>query len=112
MVYLVCNKSFYFTSGMSLSLTRFWTSVVFRLQVSSDKFETFSGPNASVVVSAYERHQSNWMSPPTINLWKSKDVRVNPFTDTCAGVATNQGYEVVLHIYRVNYWQVCLFTRK
>lgn len=82
-------------------MTRFWTSIVFRLTIASDDFRVFLAPNATAVQDlAYHWH--NWIPFG----WKSKDIRVSPFAKSCLGVDTLEAYEVSLNIYRINYWQV------
>jgi len=67
-----------------------------QLDINGDKYELYDGANPNEVVSEYEQHQSSW----AINLfsWKQKEIRLNPFNQSCVGIYSSEWYEVHLNI--------------
>ena len=103
--------------GQEESLARFWSSTVLRLQIHSDEYHIFQGPNATAVLESESLHRKSWGLTSGLGtgfLWKIKDIKLRPFDKSCVGILTKEAYAVQLQIYRVNYWQVrlmMLFTQ-
>jgi hypothetical protein len=44
----------------------------------------------------YEQHRSSWAINPFS--WKQKDIKLNPFNQSCVGIRSSGSYEVYLNI--------------
>lgn len=111
--------------GSPLQFSSFWTSAVMRLKIESEDYDLFLGRNLSSVMEMYKQSQvkikfqqlnlvqysvvfvssqATWFY--TALPWRSKDVKLNPFEESCVGVFAKDKYTMSLHQYRVNYWLV------
>jgi hypothetical protein len=67
-----------------------------QLDIASDKFELYDGANKNEVLAEYKEHRSFWAINPFS--WKQKDMKLNPFNQSCVGIYSAEGYEVYLNI--------------
>ncbi|XP_069702346.1 nuclear envelope integral membrane protein isoform X2 [Periplaneta americana] len=98
-------KIFCYT-GRPKHLVNLWQTVLLQLDISSDKYEQYDGGNPKEVITEYEQHRSSW----SINLfsWKQKEIKLNPFNESCVGIDSSEGYGIHLNIIRIDYWKVLL----
>ena len=92
--------------GYKEDILSFWSSSTLRLQIDSNDFEIFVGKNVTAVHRMHEDHKATWL--PSSLPWKTKDVKLNPFERSCAGVLTKEKYSATLLMYRINYWLVLM----
>ena len=88
--------------GYREDVLSFWSSSTLRLQIDTDDFEIFVGKNVTAVHRMADDHKKTWLSARLP--WKTKDVKLNPFERSCAGVLTKEKYSATLLMYRINYW--------
>lgn len=98
---IFCHK------GTAPSLAQFWSSTVLRLHINTDEYTLFTADNASSVRELYSGHSWPYAALNTLP-WKTKDLKVNPFQQSCVGVLTRANYQMILQLYRINYWQVVM----
>jgi hypothetical protein len=67
-----------------------------QLDIASDKYELYDGANEYEVLAEYEQHRSSWAISPFS--WKQKDIKLNPFNQSCVGIHSSEEYEVHLNI--------------
>jgi hypothetical protein len=67
-----------------------------QLDIVSDKYELYDGANENEVLAEYEQHRSSWSIAPFY--WKKKDIKLNPFNQSCVGIHTSEDFEVYLNI--------------
>jgi hypothetical protein len=67
-----------------------------QLDIGSDKYELYDGANENEVQAQYEQHRTFWAINPFS--WKQKDIKLNPFNQSCVGIHTSENYEVYLNI--------------
>jgi hypothetical protein len=67
-----------------------------QLDVNSDKYELYDGANQNEVLAEYEQHRSSW----AINFfsWKQRDIKLNPFNQSCVGIYSSEEYGIHLNI--------------
>jgi hypothetical protein len=67
-----------------------------QLAVTSDKYELYDGADQNEVLAEYEQHRSSWSINPFS--WKQKDIKLNPFNQSCVGIYSSKDYEIHLNI--------------
>jgi len=67
-----------------------------QLDIDSDKYELYDGANENEVLAEYEQHRSSWTIKPFS--WKQKDIKLNPFNQSCVGIHSSGSYRVYLNI--------------
>lgn len=67
-----------------------------QLAVKSDKYELYDGTNQNEVLAEYEEHRSSWAINPFS--WKQKDIKLNPFNQSCVGIHSLEKYGIYLNI--------------
>lgn len=66
------------------------------LDVDGESYNQYDGKSPSEVVKKFEEHRSSW----SINLFnrKRKEIKLNPFQQTCIGIESTQGYNISLKL--------------
>jgi hypothetical protein len=67
-----------------------------QLAVTSDKYELYDGADENQVLAEYKQHRSSWAINPFS--WKQKDIKLNPFNQSCVGILSSESYEIHLNI--------------
>jgi hypothetical protein len=67
-----------------------------QLAVKSDSYELYDGANQNEVLAEYEQHRSSWAINPFP--WKQKDIKLNPFNQSCIGIKSSEEYGLYLNI--------------
>jgi len=67
-----------------------------QLDIDNDKYELYDGVNENEVLAEYEQHRSSWAINPFY--WKQKDIKLNPFKQSCVGIHSSGRYGVYLNI--------------
>lgn len=91
--------------GIPASLANFWSSASLRLDLEGTDYQVHMGPNVTSVDKLKKESEVHWL-PHTQLPWRSKEFKLSPFSDSCLGVETRQGYRVTLTWKYVNYLQV------
>ena len=105
---LASKRFLFLVPGSPASVSRFWSSSAFRLEISGgdNSYESFLARNSSSVMEMYSDYEKSWLPMTSTLPWKTKDTRLNPFEESCLGVLTTEEYSVTLQQYRVNFWLV------
>ncbi|CAB4054939.1 unnamed protein product [Lepeophtheirus salmonis] len=101
------NENVFCYKGIEPAFYYYWTSTVIKLIIDPKaEYSVYYGDNATAVLESIQDAQSSWFY--TKLPWKSRDVKVHPFRPSCVGVITEDSFSMLLRIYRINYWQVCM----
>jgi hypothetical protein len=68
-----------------------------QLAVKSDKYDLYDGADENEVLAEYEQHRSSWAISPFS--WKQKDIKLNPFNQSCVGIYSSEEYGIYLNIF-------------
>lgn len=96
----------YCYNGQPKHIINIWQTALLQLAVKSDKYELYDGANQNEVLAEYEQHRSSWAINPFS--WKQKDIKLNPFNQSCVGIHSSEEYGIYLNIIRIDYWRVLL----
>jgi len=89
-------------SGSAPEILKFWASASFKLDLFSDDYEVYIGPNLTTV--HYLRSQSEVAWFYSQLPWKTKHYKIDPFKDTCLMIETSDEYRVTLQVLSINYF--------
>ncbi|XP_017778560.1 PREDICTED: nuclear envelope integral membrane protein 1a isoform X2 [Nicrophorus vespilloides] len=90
--------------GKPKYIIHLWQTVMLQVDLKNDNYLTYEGPTSDAVLKEYLAHRSSW----SLNLfsWKQKQVRLDPFNQSCIGIDSMEEYKVYLNIIRIDYWKV------
>jgi len=88
-------------SSVPSSLSLFWSSASMKMDLPSNNYQVYIGPNVSSVVSLARASESAWFYSQLP--WRSKEFKLSPFENTCIGVQTEEGYTITLQWKHINY---------
>lgn len=96
----------YCYGGKTKHLAYTFQTVNLDLEIGNDDFVQYDGGAPEEVHSHYENQRTifTWMHLLSAN--KKRQVRMNPFNQTCVGVETAHPYRIHLHLIRVDFWKV------
>ena len=89
-----------------LSISLFWSSASMKMDLPTNNYQVYMGPNVSSVISLAEASESAWLYSQLP--WRSKEFKLSPFEDVCIGVQTTEGYTITLQWKHVNYMMVAV----
>jgi len=95
------NLSTFCYSSVPSSLSLFWSSASMKMDLPSNNYQVYIGPNVSSVVSLARASESAWFYSQLP--WRSKEFKLSPFENTCIGVQTGEGYTITLQWKHINY---------
>jgi len=72
-----------------------------KMDLPSNNYQVYMGPNVTSVVSLAQASQSSWIYSQLP--WRSKEFKLSPFENACIGVQTSEEYTITLHWKHVNY---------
>ncbi|XP_039288966.1 nuclear envelope integral membrane protein 1a-like isoform X2 [Nilaparvata lugens] len=78
------------------------------INIPPDSYKLYEGFTAEDVLLEFELQHSLWHYNPFS--FKRKDVRLNPFDQTCIGIVSSRNYRVELNVIKVDYWRVVQFV--
>jgi len=87
--------------GNEPSLVKFWSSASFKLDITSQDYQVYIGPNVTVVSYLHDQSESAWFYSQLP--WKTKEFKFSPFQDTCIGVKTSHNYKMLIQMKSINY---------
>jgi len=87
--------------GIEPNVFKFWSSAAFKLELDSQEYKVYLGPNVTTVTQLHEMSESYWWYRQLP--WKTKEFRMDPFQDACIGVKTSKEYTMGLQIKNINY---------
>ena len=93
-------------SSVPLSISLFWSSASMEMDLPSNDYRVYMGPNVTSVVSLVQASESAWFYSQLP--WRSKDFKLSPFENACLGVQTNKEYTLTLQWKHVNYIMVAV----
>lgn len=104
--YFTSDLQIYCYSGKDKHLAYTFQTVNLDLEIGNDDFVQYDGGTPEEVHSHYENQRTifTWMHLLSTN--KKKQVKMNPFNQTCVGVETAHPYRIRLHLIRVDFWKV------
>eukprot|EP00092_Neocalanus_flemingeri_P028995 GFUD01031478.1.p1 GENE.GFUD01031478.1~~GFUD01031478.1.p1 ORF type:complete len:450 (+),score=145.71 GFUD01031478.1:33-1382(+) len=92
--------------SVPLSISLFWSSASLKMDLPSNNYNVYLGPNVTTVVSLAQASDSAWFYSQLP--WRSKEFKLSPFEDTCIGVQTKEEYTITLQWKHVNYMMVAV----
>jgi len=92
--------------SVPLSISLFWSSASFKMDLPSNNYQVYIGPNLTTVVTLAQASESAWFYSQLP--WRSKEFKLSPFEDICIGVQTEEGYTITLQWKHVNYMMVAV----
>jgi len=92
--------------SVPLSISLFWSSTSMKMDLPSNNYQVYMGPNVTSVVSLAQASQSAWLYSQLP--WRSKEFKLSPFENTCIGVQTSEGYTISLQWKHVNYMMMAV----
>lgn len=98
----------YCYEGKPKSILYIWQSVHLIIDLDSDDYTQYDGSTPDVVLHEYEAHRSSW----NMNLfsWKNKNMKLNPFNQSCIGIHSNHEYTVKIGMIHIDYWKVLMLV--
>lgn len=78
------------------------------LEIVNDDFVQYDGNTPDEVNDHYESQRSIFSWTHLLSTNKKKQVRMNPFNQTCIGVETAHPYKIHLRLIRIDFWKVLL----
>jgi len=93
-------STFCYTSVPS-SLSLFWSSASMKMELPSNNYQVYIGPNVTSVVSLAQASESAWFYSQLP--WRSKEFKISPFENICIGVQTMEEYNITLQWKHINY---------
>lgn len=75
-------------------------TIKLRLRIATDAFEQYEGHNPAAVREHYEGKQSLFSWATLLGGTKKRELRLDPFNQTCLGIETSQSYRIELHLVR------------
>ena len=92
--------------SIPLSISLFWSSASMKMDMPSNDYRVYIGPNVTSVVSLVQASESAWFYSQLP--WRSKEFKLSPFENVCIGVQTNKEYTITLQWKHVNYIMVAV----
>lgn len=105
--YVVEKMNIFCYKGIEKDIAYYLKSVSLHVEIEDDDFTCFYGNNALEVKNAHESHKSIF----SFNIFshsKKRNIKLNPFNQTCIGVQTSSEYFVVLKEIRVDLTKTAL----
>lgn len=87
--------------GRPPTLSQFWASASFKLDLPSADYQVYIGPNLTSVHYLHQQSEAAWFY--TQLPWRSKEFKFSPFEDTCVAVKTSHEYSMTLLTKQINY---------
>lgn len=107
--YVVERMNIYCFSGHQKHLSSLLQSITLGIEIDSDDFNYFSGFTPEEVEAAYSSQKSIF-SFNLLSRSKKKAMYLNPFNQTCIGLATAEEYQVSLHQIRMDLIKLSLLV--
>ncbi|XP_049820951.1 nuclear envelope integral membrane protein 1a isoform X2 [Aethina tumida] len=80
-----------------------WQSVLLKINHPNSDYVRYDGSTPEEVEWKYMNKQYSW----TFNFFtKDKNIKLNPFNDTCVGLETKHEYDISLHVIRIDLWKL------
>ncbi|XP_039287899.1 nuclear envelope integral membrane protein 1a-like [Nilaparvata lugens] len=98
----------YCYAGQEKHPLRTFETVIMNINIPPDSYKLYEGFTAEDVLLEFESQHSLWHYNPFS--FKRKDVRLNPFNQTCIGIVSSRNYRVELNVIKVDYWRVVQFV--
>ncbi|KAK9892440.1 hypothetical protein WA026_019893 [Henosepilachna vigintioctopunctata] len=97
----------YCYEGKPKSVLHIWQSVFLNIDLNSEDYTQYDGPSPESVMKEYEARRTSW----NVNLfsWKNKNMKLDPFNQSCVGIESNDEYVVRLRVIHIDYWKVLMF---
>ena len=92
--------------SVPLSISLFWSSASMKMDLPSNNYQVYIGPNLTTVVTLAQASEAAWFYSQLP--WRSKEFKLSPFEDICIGVQTDEGYTITLQWKHVNYMMVAV----
>jgi len=83
------------------AVTLFFSTASMKMDLPSDDYEVYIGPNVTAVARLAKEMESAWLYSRLP--WRSKEFKISPFEDSCIGVQTSQAYSIAFHWKHVNF---------
>ncbi|XP_044763584.1 nuclear envelope integral membrane protein 1 [Coccinella septempunctata] len=98
----------YCYEGKPKSILYIWQSIFLQIDSDSEDYTQYDGPTPEIVLQDYEAHRFSW----SISLfsWKSKNMKLDPFNQSCIGIHSNENYIVRLRVLHIDYWKVLMLV--
>ncbi|XP_020707365.2 nuclear envelope integral membrane protein 1 isoform X2 [Athalia rosae] len=96
----------YCYKGKMKYLFHIWQTVLMNLDVDGESYGQYDGKSAAEVAQKYEELRTSW----SLNLFntKKKEIKLNPFQQTCIGIETSHVYRITLKSIGIDFWKVTL----
>lgn len=65
---------------------------------STDDYQLYEGGNENYIRHEYIEHQKNYLNFQLFSV-KQKSIKLDPFNNSCIGIASKDSYSVVLNIF-------------
>lgn len=104
----VMGLQIYCYKGKPKYLIHIWRTVTMNLDINGESYSQYDGKSPAEVVKKYEEQRSSW----SINLFstKKKEIKLNPFQQTCIGIETSNIYRISLRLIGIDFWKVTLLV--
>lgn len=86
--------------GAERQVAHTFRTIKLRLQIHTDAFEQYEGHTPAAVREHYADKQSLFSWATLLGGTKKREVRLDPFNQTCLGIGTSQAYRIKLHLVR------------
>lgn len=103
------NEQFqiYCYEGRRKSIVHVWQSIVLNIDSKSNQYGQYEGPDPESVKKEYDAHRSKWFN---LFSWNSKNIKLDPFNQSCLGIESSEDYVLQLNLIRIDYWKVILLV--
>ncbi|KAL3271627.1 hypothetical protein HHI36_022101 [Cryptolaemus montrouzieri] len=98
----------YCYEGKPKSILYLWQSIFLNIDLNSEDYTQYDGPTPESVKQEYDAHRSSW----SMNLlsWRSKNMKLDPFNQSCVGIESNDVYTVILKVIHIDYWKILMLV--
>lgn len=69
------------------------------IDLQNDNFVQYDGASPEEVFKKYNEHHSSWSV--SLFSWKQKNIKLNPFNQSCVGIDSREKYNVSLNVIRM-----------
>jgi len=83
------------------SLSLYWSSASMKMDLSSNNYQVYIGPNVTAVMNLVKDSQSAWIYSQLP--WRAKDFKISPFENACISVQTAESFTITLQWKHLNY---------
>ncbi|CAH0553365.1 unnamed protein product [Brassicogethes aeneus] len=90
--------------GKPKYIIHLWQTVLFKINHPSKDYSRYDGPTEEIVEKEYMKKHYSW----SLNIFSTQErnVKLNPFNDSCIGIESKEAYNVTFNIIRIDLWKL------